>query len=70
MGGAEGSQRVAEVTPFALLFILLGQWLRVALDCHTTLGAPKNNTKPSNNNQLMGEDAREQQEGGWGAFSR
>ena len=45
VGAAEGSQRVAEVTPFALLFILLGQWLRVALDCHTTLGAPKNNKK-------------------------
>ena len=35
MGGAEGLQVVTEVTPYALLFGLVGRRRREALDCCT-----------------------------------
>ena len=44
--GALGTaQGVIEVTPYALLFILVGRRLWTALDCHTALRDLKNNKK-------------------------
>ena len=45
VGGAEGPQRVTEVTPYALLFGLAGRRRRAASDCCPAPPGQKNNRK-------------------------
>ena len=64
-------QGVTEMTPYALLLGLAGWRRRAALDGrkHST-ESKKTIKKQPNNNQLVGEYAREQQEDGWGCNHR